>query len=51
VFRLGIVEGPFAMIWGVLAGFAYLGYRLDKQRYQAIRRELDERGAQAPSAS
>ena len=43
LFRLGIVDGPFAMFWGVLAAFVYLGYRIDKKRYREIRKQLEQR--------
>ena len=29
-FPLGIVDGPLAMIGGIVAGVVYLGYRIDK---------------------
>ena len=40
VFRLGMVDGPLAMVGGLIAGAFYLGYRLDKKRYDEIREEL-----------
>lgn len=43
LFRLGIVDGPFAMFWGIVAAFVYLGYKIDKKRYAEIRAALDER--------
>ena len=43
LFRLGIVDGPFAMFWGIVAAFVYLGYKIDKKRYAEIRAELDQR--------
>jgi Na+/melibiose symporter-like transporter len=43
IFRLGVVDGPLAMIGGVIAGFVYLGYRLDKSTHQEIRRLLEAR--------
>jgi Na+/melibiose symporter-like transporter len=42
IFRLGVVDGPFAMIWGVIAGAIYLGYRIDKRRFNSIRKGLAE---------
>ena len=35
-----MVDGPFAMVGGLIAGAFYLGYRLDKKRYAEIREEL-----------
>ncbi len=43
VFRLGMVDGPFAMVGGLIAGAFYLGYRLDKKRYAEIREELAQK--------
>jgi GPH family glycoside/pentoside/hexuronide:cation symporter len=43
VFRLGIIDGPFAMLWGIVGAFVYLGYRIDRQRYEEIRTQLDQR--------
>ena len=43
IFRLGIIDGPFAMFWGIIAAFVYLGYRLDRKRHEEIRAQLDER--------
>ena len=43
IFRLGIIDGPFAMFWGVIAAFVYLNYRIDRKRYDEIRAQLDER--------
>jgi GPH family glycoside/pentoside/hexuronide:cation symporter len=43
IFRLGVVDGPLAMIGGIIAGFVYFGYRLDKSTHQQIRRLLEAR--------
>ena len=43
LFRLGIVDGPFAMIGGIIAGFVYLGYRIDKSTLRSIQTKLSER--------
>ena len=45
IFRLGIVDGPFAMIWGIVAAFLYLRYRIDKKQHQEIRSQLDQRAS------
>lgn len=42
IFRLGVVDGPFAMIWGIIAGFVYMGYRIDRNRYQEIQTGLEQ---------
>jgi Na+/melibiose symporter-like transporter len=51
LFRLGIVDGPFAMFWGLVAAFVYLGYKIDKKRYREIRKELEQRAAAAAKIS
>ena len=43
LFRLGIVDGPFAMIGGIIAAFVYLGYRIDKSALSSIQTKLSER--------
>jgi Na+/melibiose symporter-like transporter len=43
LFRLGIVDGPFAMIGGIIAAFVYLGYRIDKSALGNIQTKLSER--------
>jgi Na+/melibiose symporter-like transporter len=49
IFRLGIVDGPFAMVGGVIAGLIYLGYRIDKAAHAEIQERLKERAALAPT--
>ena len=51
IFRLGIVDGPFAMVGGVIAGIVYLGYRIDKVAHAEIQERLNERAALARSKS
>ena len=51
IFRLGIVDGPFAMIGGVVAGIVYLGYRINKTAHAEIREQLKRRAAPVPSES
>ena len=43
IFRLGIVDGPFAMIGGIIAGVVYLGYRIDKSVHEQTREALAAR--------
>ena len=43
IFRLGIVDGPFAMIGGIIAGIVYLGYRIDKSVHEQTREALAAR--------
>ncbi|MEL7185148.1 MAG: MFS transporter [Pseudomonadota bacterium] len=47
VFRLAVIDGPFAMFWGIVAAFVYAGYKIDKKRHAEIRAELDARRVQA----
>jgi Na+/melibiose symporter-like transporter len=51
IFRLGVVDGPFAMVGGVIAGIVYLGYRIDKAAHADIQERLKERAALAISES
>ena len=43
LFRLGIVDGPFAMVWGLIAACLYAGYRIDKRYHAEIREQLEAR--------
>ena len=45
IFRLGIVDGPLAMIGGIIAGVLYLGYRLDRSAHHQIRESLEAKRA------
>ena len=47
IFRLGVVDGPFAKVGGVIAGIVYLGYRIDKAAHAEIQARLKERAAPA----
>ncbi|MBT5600777.1 MAG: sugar transporter, partial [Gammaproteobacteria bacterium] len=40
---LGIIDGPFAMIWGLIAAVIYAGYRIDKAYHAGVQSELKER--------
>ena len=55
VFRLGVVDGPFAMIWGLIAAALYAGYRIDKKSHVKIQLKLAElraaRGGDPPPTS
>jgi len=46
IFSLGVVDGPFAMVWGLIAACLYAGYRIDKRYHADIQRQLEARGAQ-----
>jgi GPH family glycoside/pentoside/hexuronide:cation symporter len=43
VFQLGLVDGPFAMVWGLAAACFYAGYRINKEYHADIQRQLAER--------
>lgn len=40
LFRLGVVDGPFAMIFGLIAAFVYSGYRIDRSYHQRVKEKL-----------
>jgi Na+/melibiose symporter-like transporter len=43
VFRLGLIDGPIAVIPGIIAVFFYLKYRLTRARHEEIQAELAAR--------
>jgi GPH family glycoside/pentoside/hexuronide:cation symporter len=43
IYALGIVDGPFAMVWGLIAAIIYAGYKIDKAYYERIRKGLQEK--------
>lgn len=40
---LGVIDGPFAMIWGLLAACCYAGYRITRRSHARIQERLRER--------
>ena len=40
IYALGIIDGPFAMIWGLIAAVLYAGYRIDRRAHEKIREQL-----------
>jgi len=40
LFRLGVIDGPFAMVWGLIAAFFYAGYRINKTSYEKVQQQL-----------
>ena len=40
IFNLGLVDGPFAMIWGLIAVFFYARYKITKKSHAAIKAQL-----------
>ena len=43
IYALGIIDGPFAMIWGLIAAVIYAGYKIDKKTHETIQRGLSAR--------
>lgn len=50
LFRLGVVDGPFAMIFGLIAAVIYGGYRIDRTYHEKITDKLAERKKQSQQA-
>jgi len=40
IFNLGLVDGPFAMIWGLIAVFFYARYKITKESHTKIKEQL-----------
>jgi len=43
IYALGLLDGPFAMIWGLIAACIYAGYRIDRAYHANIREQLQKR--------
>jgi len=43
IYALGVLDGPFAMIWGLIAACIYAGYRIDRAYHATIRQQLQAR--------
>ena len=43
IYALGIIDGPFAMVWGLIAAVIYGGYKIDKEYHRQIQEKLEER--------
>jgi GPH family glycoside/pentoside/hexuronide:cation symporter len=43
IYALGIIDGPFAMIWGLIAAVIYAGYRIDRAYHTRIQEALLEK--------
>ena len=43
LFNLGLLDGPFAMIWGLIAAFFYSGYKITNKYHKEIREKLNEK--------
>jgi Na+/melibiose symporter-like transporter len=40
LFKLGLIDGPFAMIWGLIAVFFYARYKITKKLHDEIKAKL-----------
>ncbi len=40
IFNLGLIDGPFAMIWGLIAVFFYARYKITKESHTSIKEQL-----------
>ena len=43
IFALGLIDGPFAMVWGLMAAVLYAGYRIDKDHHADVQAKLKEK--------
>ena len=43
IYALGIIDGPFAMVWGLIAAVIYSGYRIDKAYHGEVQQDLAAR--------
>ena len=50
LWNLGLIDGPLAIIPGVIAAFFYGQYAIDRRRYEETRRQLDAARAQRSAA-
>ncbi len=51
IYMLGVIDGPFAMVWGLLAACCYAGYRINRTYHAEIQRKLRERSTAALPAT
>ena len=40
IFKLGLIDGPFAMIWGLIAVFFYARYKITRESHAEIKSKL-----------
>ena len=43
LFNLGLLDGPFAMIWGLIAAVFYSGYKINNKYHAEIRQKLNKK--------
>ena len=51
IFALGVVDGPFAMVWGLIAAALYARYGITRAYHAQIQRQLRERAEMAQAAA
>lgn len=51
IFALGVIDGPFAMVWGLIAACFYSGYRINKRYHREIQEQLASRRLQQAAGS
>ena len=45
IFNLGLIDGPFAMIWGLIAAFFYARYKITRESHLKIKERLHLRSS------
>lgn len=40
IYALGLIDGPFAMVWGLIAAVIYAGYKIDSRYHAQIQQQL-----------
>jgi len=45
IYNLGLVDGPFAMMWGLIAAFFYARYKITKKSHAEIIEKLAVKNA------
>ena len=40
IFNLGLIDGPFAMIWGLIAAFFYARYKITRESHLKVKEKL-----------
>ncbi len=51
IYALGLIDGPFAMVWGLIAAVIYSGYRIDKKYHAELQKDLAARRQEQPPAA
>ncbi|HIG40776.1 MAG TPA: MFS transporter [Gammaproteobacteria bacterium] len=43
IYALGVIDGPFAMVWGLISAILYAGYKIDKASHARVQQGLESR--------